>query len=72
MTRVRYCFGEIKEFPQISRLVRVLCSGAPVNVATGCDLQAEIAYGNHVTSVSHRGDSRQDSSERRKRAYLDD
>ena len=55
MARVLHWFGEVKGFPQISRLLQVLSPGAPVDVAPGGDFQAEIAYGNHPSSESHTG-----------------
>ena len=54
MARVRHWFGEVKGFPQISRLWQVLSTAARVDVAPSGDLQAEIAYyGNHPSSESH-------------------
>ena len=70
VARVRHWFGEVKEFPHISRLLRVLSPGAPVDVAPGGDLQAEIDYGNHPSPEPHGGNSRQDCSGCRERACL--
>lgn len=46
-------FGEVEGFPQISRLLRVLPLGAPVDVTPGGNLQAYLAYGNHHSAALH-------------------
>lgn len=51
-----YCFGEVKVFPQIlSRLLRVISLGAPVDATPGGNLHAELAYGNHPSAAVHPG-----------------
>ena len=55
MDYIRQWFGEVKCFPQISRLLQVFFPGAPVDVALGGDLQAEIACGNPPSPESHTG-----------------
>ena len=50
---VRHWFGAIKKFPAIRQLLHVLSPGAPVGVARGGDLHAELAYGNHPSVASH-------------------
>ena len=55
VARARHWFGEVKRFPQISCLLQVLSLAAPVDVAPGGDLLAEIAYSNHSSSGSHTG-----------------
>ena len=55
VARVQHWFGEVKGFPQISRLLQVFFPGARVVVAPGGDLQPKIAYGNHPSSESHTG-----------------
>ena len=42
---VRHWFGAVKKFPAIRQLLHVLSPGAPVGVARGGDLHAELAYG---------------------------
>ena len=55
VTRVWHWFGEIKGFPQISRLLQVFFHGAPVDVEPGGNLRTEMAYDNHPSSESHTG-----------------
>ena len=50
---VRSFFGDEKKFPQIEQLIRALCPGAPVAVAAGGCLEAEVAYGNHSSISAH-------------------
>ena len=50
---VRHWFGAVKKFPAIRQLLHVLSPGAPVGVARGGDLHAELAYGNHPSVASH-------------------
>ena len=73
VARVRHWFGEVNGFPQISRLLQVLSSDVPLDVAPDGDLQAEIAYGNHLSSESHtravRAKIVQDSVNRRAFAF---
>ena len=52
---VRHWFGTIKQFPAITQLLRVLSSGSPVCVARGGDLNTELDYGNHPSSLPHEG-----------------
>ena len=40
----RHWFGEVKGFPQISRLLQVPFHGAPVNLAPSGDLEAKLAH----------------------------
>ena len=50
---VRHWFRAVKIFPAIRQLLHVLSPGAPVGVARGADLHAELAYGNHPSVASH-------------------
>ena len=50
---VRHWFGAVKKFPAIRQLLHVLSPGAPVGVARGGDLHAELAYGITLVPVSY-------------------
>ena len=50
---VRHWFGAVKKFPAIRQLLHVWSPGAPVGIARGADLHAELAYGNHPSVASH-------------------
>ena len=45
--QVKHWFGDVKQFPNIDRLLQALSPGVPVNVAQGGHLREEVEYGNH-------------------------
>ena len=53
---VRHWFGDVKKFPAIFQLLRVLSPGSSVCVARVEDLFSELAYGNHPSVASHDDD----------------
>ena len=53
---VRHWFGIVNIFPEVVPLLCVVAPDAPVCVARGWDLAAELAYGNHPSIVPHVAD----------------
>ena len=50
---VRHWFGNVKKFPDVEQLLRVLVPVSPVCVARGGNLTAELAYGYHTSVAPH-------------------